>query len=253
MSPREFDQPAKVVIVDDESHAVKGLQSLLSDDKRLLVIGGISDPEEALSFIIDKKPDLLFLDIQMPVMNGFDLLKALKEKNCLPTIIFITAYDRYAVEAIKHAAFDYLLKPIEKKELKLSLDRYFAMEEKAEIKTRYVNLLEAVSPNRKIMFNSAGGFLMMDQSEILYAQADWNYAKVYRSANDAETVTMNLGAIESVLPGTRFVRINRSVIINMSYLYKVKRIARQCILKKDGIEYSFNIPLARIRHLEKLV
>ncbi len=253
MTRRELDQPVKVVIVDDEPHAVKGLQSILAEDKRLFVAGGISNPGEAVSFISEKKPDLLFLDIQMPEMNGFELLKALKETNVTPTIIFVTAYDRYAVEAIKHAAFDYLLKPIDKKELKISLDRFFAMEQEEEIKSRYLKLLEAVSPNQKIMFSSAGGFLLMDQREILYAQADWNYAKVYRSADDVEMVTMNLGAIESVLPGTRFLRINRSVIINLDYLYRVKRISRQCVLKKDGKEYTFSIPMARIRQLEKLL
>ena len=253
MIRREFDQPVKVVIVDDEPHALKGLQTMLAEDKRLLVTGTISNPRDAVSFITEKKPDLLFLDIQMPEMNGFELLQALKETGVTPTIIFITAYDRYAVEAIKHAAFDYLLKPIDTKELKNSLDRFFVQAEEEEVKQKYIKLLEEVSPKRKITFTSAGGFLLMDQKEILYAQADWNYAKVYRSADDVEMVTMNLGAIESVLPGTRFLRVNRSVIINLDYLYRVKRISRQCVLKKDGVEYTFSIPLARIRQLEKLI
>jgi two-component system, LytTR family, response regulator len=244
---------ARVVIVDDESHAVAGLRAMLSKDNRIDVLAGISNPKEAVAFILDNKPDLVFLDIQMPGMNGFDVIKALKEEHVSPAVIFVTAYDRFAIDAIRLAAFDYLLKPIDTKELERCIDRYFSVVAREEQTTRYINLLESMNPGRKVKFTTSGGFLMINMNDILYIQADWNYAKIYLSKNHAETLTMNLGAVEKILPATMFMRINRSVIVNLNHLYRVKRIARQCVLIKDDVEYAFPIPISRIRQLEKML
>lgn len=244
---------ARVVIVDDESHAIDGIRAVLSKDKRIDVLAGINNSKEAVAFILENKPDLVFLDIQMPGMNGFDVIKALKAENVSPAVIFVTAYDRFAIDAIKMAAFDYLLKPIDTKELERCLDRYFSVVANEEQTARYVNLLESMNPNRKVKFTTSGGFLMINMNDILYIQADWNYAKIFLSKNHSETLTMNLGAVEKILPATIFMRINRSVIVNLNHLYRVKRMARQCVLTKDDVEYEFPIPISRIRQLEKML
>lgn len=241
------------MIVDDEPHAVEGLKSLVKKDKRMELLAGLTDPREAVTFIKENHPDLVFLDIQMPGLNGFDVLKQLKEASVEPAVIFVTAYDRFAIDAIKHAAFDYLLKPIDQKEYQQSIDRFFSFLSKGQSPGLYRELLSAISPNRKIRFNTSGGFLLINMSDILYIQADWNYAKVYISRHRAETLTMNLGAVEKILPATSFVRINRSVIVNLDYLHRVKRFSRECILIKDGEEYVFSMPIIRIRQLEKML
>jgi two-component system, LytTR family, response regulator len=156
-------------------------------------LAGISNPKEAVAFILDNKPDLIFLDIQMPGMNGFDVIKALKEEHVSPAVIFVTAYDRFAIDAIKLAAFDYLLKPIDTKELERCLDRYFSVVASEEQATRYVNLLESMNPDRKVKFSTAGGFLMINMNDILYIQADWNYAKIYLSKNHAGNTNHEFG------------------------------------------------------------
>jgi two-component system, LytTR family, response regulator len=252
MNNQETNNPVKVVITDDEHHAVTTLESMITKDDRIEIVGTSTDPNEAVQIILDKSPDLVFLDIQMPGMNGFDVIKALKDAGVTPHVIFVTAYDHFAIEAIKHSVFDYILKPIGKKELQKSIDRFMiAFDERR--KPVYDKLLQAVNPERKIRLNVMGGFVLIALNDILYAQADWNYAKIYRSKEDEESVTMNLGAIEKILPATQFVRINRSVIVNLKYLYRIKRADRQCILKRDGVEYTFNIPVARIKYLEKIV
>ncbi len=241
------------MIVDDEPYTVASLQAMLVMDKRLEVVGTSTNPQKAVESIIEKTPDLIFLDIQMPGMNGFDLIRALHDAGVKPYVIFVTAYDHYAVEAIRYSVFDYLLKPVEHKNLQSSIDRFLDLVEDNRQEPSYNKLLEAIHPNRKVRFNNATGFILLPLNEVLYIQADWNYAKVYKSQNDTESVTMNLGAIEKVLPATQFIRINRSVIVNLTYLYRIKRADRQCILKKDGVEYSFNIPFARIKMLEKIL
>ena len=254
MNNKDLIEPtARVVIVDDELHAITGLKSILSQDARIDVIAGISKPQDAVTFIIENKPDLVFLDIQMPGMNGFDVIKNIHAEGVEPAIIFITAYDRFAIDAIKHSAIDYLLKPVDTKELSKSLDKYFRFVSKEQQTAKYMRLLESVNPNRKVKFTTSGGFLVVNMNDILFIQADWNYAKVYLSKEHSETLTMNLGAVEKILPATSFMRINRSVIVNLNHLHRVKRIARKCILEKNGEKLEFSIPVARIKQLEKML
>jgi two-component system, LytTR family, response regulator len=254
MTHKEVEpQVYKAIIVDDEPHAVDQVRKLLAEEKRIEVVAGMTNPGEALQKITAVRPDLLFLDIQMPGMNGFELVARLKEAGVHPAVIFVTAYDRFAIDAIRSSAFDLLLKPIDRKEFEMCLERYFADREKHRLETRYLELLKAVNPNQKVRFNTAGGFVVLNMNDILYIQADWNYSKVYLSADKTESLTMNLGAVEKRLPMTKFMRINRSVIVNLHYLKRVKRVARECVLEKDGREYSFPIPVVRIRQLEKLL
>lgn len=248
----EMYEPAvTAAIVDDELHAIEELKQLLIREPGIEVVTTSHNPRKAVEDILETKPDLLFLDIQMPEVSGFDVIRGLKEASFEPSVIFVTAYDNYAIQAIKAAAFDYLLKPIEKRELQKSIQRFFDYHAREERSAKYLNLLETVDYQRKIKLSSAGGFIMLNLADIIYIQADWNYAKVFTAPDKFETVTMNLGTLENLLPDKGFMRINRSNIINLSYLTRVKRLARKCFLMKDGQEYEFCIPITRIRELEK--
>ncbi|MEE4178285.1 MAG: LytTR family DNA-binding domain-containing protein [Bacteroides sp.] len=248
----EMYEPAvTAAIVDDELHAIEELKKLLTYEPGIEVLATTHEPEKAVEQILKAKPDLVFLDIQMPGVNGFDVIRGLKEASFEPSVIFVTAYDNYAIQAIKTAAFDYLLKPIEKRELQKSIQRFFDYYAKEERTAKYLNLLENVDYQRKIKLSNAGGFILVNLADIIYIQADWNYAKVFTAPDKYETVTMNLGTLENLLPDKGFMRINRSNIINLSYLTRVKRLARKCFLMKDEKEYEFCIPITRIRELEK--
>ncbi|MDX9941847.1 MAG: LytTR family DNA-binding domain-containing protein [Bacteroidales bacterium] len=248
----EMYEPAvTAAIVDDEFHFIEEMKKLLAYEPGIEVVATEHDPGQAVEQILQTKPDLVFLDIQMPVINGFEVIRDLKEASFEPSVIFVTAYDTFAIQAIKSAAFDYLLKPIEKRELQKSIQRFFDYHAREERSAKYLNLLDTVDYQRKIKLACAGGFLMMNLADIIYIQADWNYAKVYTGPDTYETVTMNLGALENLLPDKGFMRINRSNIINLSYLTRVRRLARKCFLMKDGHEYEFCIPITRIRELEK--
>ena len=244
-------QSIDVVIVDDEKHCLEALTELLIPDPRVNIVAGISQPAQAVFSLLDTKPDLVFLDIHMPGTSGFDILRKLKKQGFEPAVIFVTAFDHYAIEAIKSAAFDYLLKPVEAEELQKSLDRFFTTFATEGSKPRLVSLLETLDAKKKIRFNNSGGFVIVNPEDIIYVEADWNYSRIFTGPDKSETVTMNIGAVEEVLPARSFMRISRSVIINLNYLARVKRLARKCILEKDGQVYEFNIPIGRIRELER--
>jgi two-component system LytT family response regulator len=242
----------KCIIVDDESSSTEALGDLLSSNMRLNIADKITNPRKALETILQIKPDLIFLDIQMPGMNGFDLLEALSKTDVKPFVIFVTGFDQFAIQAIKASAFDYLLKPIDPIELNIAVERFLAQYNRNQTEAGYSVILEQITA-KKIRFNSTGGFILLNPEDIVYIQADWNYSEIHISKEKYEVVTMNLGSVEEVLPKGRFARINRSVIINLAYLEKVQRGKRLCILRKDGVSYEFKIPILRIRYLEGLV
>jgi len=241
-----------VVIVDDEDHCIKSLHNYLDADPGISVVASITDSGLAVAEIIEKKPDLLFLDIQMPGKSGFDILGELQRAGVKPCVIFVTAFENFAIQAIKASAFDYILKPVDRNELAVAVERAINQINGREPERSYSLLLEMTS-RKKLRFNTAGGFILIDPSEIVYIQADWNYSEIHLGKDKYEVVVVNLGEIEKMLPAAGFARIGRSVIVNLKYLSKVQRTKRLCILKKDEEIFQFKIPLLRIRDLEKLL
>jgi two-component system LytT family response regulator len=246
------DNPSKTldcIIVDDEEASVSELQRHLAVIPSIRVVSVLTNPEKAVTEIVARKPDLVFLDIQMPGSNGFDIVAELHETTAAPFIIFVTAYDKFAIQAIRASAFDFLLKPVIPAELALAVDRAMKKLSEESDKISYTALLE-LTLARKIRFNSTGGFVLVHPDDILYVQADWNYSEIHFSREKFEMVTLNLGAVEDMLPHDTFVRINRGTLINLRYLDRVNRRKRICILKKEDEVVEFNIPLLRIRYLE---
>lgn len=241
----------RAIIVDDDEQCIKSLATLLEKDPRIEITATFNNPTEAVTGIVMNKPDILFLDIQMPVKSGFDIISDIRNAGIEPPVIFVTAYDKFAIEAIRSAAFDYLLKPVNERELSYSLERFISSNSVQESESRYVHLLEQVAGQKKIKFNTNGGFILVDPEEIIYIKADWNYSEIHLKGGKTELVTINLGSVEKSLPENLFMRINRSIIINISFLTRVKRITRSVTLTNDSNEYSFKIPLTKIRILER--
>jgi two-component system LytT family response regulator len=253
MRERKIEQEVLTcIIVDDEMHAAKRLETLLSRNPKLTILAKLTDPRLAVGKILQLKPDLLFLDIQMPVMSGFEVLRAIYQAQVKPVVIFVTAYDEFAIQAIRSAAFDYLLKPVDETELVTAVERLLATYQQKEQAENFHKLIGQLKL-KKLRFNTTGGFMLVNPEDIVYIQADWNYSEIHVSKDKHEVVTMNIGAVEEILPAGQFARISRSVIINLAYLERVQRIRRLCTLRKDDETYEFKIPILRIRYLESLV
>lgn len=239
------------IIVDDEPDCISLVMKYLEGDTRIRVIGTISDSSRAIEQIMILKPELLLLDIEMPSVSGIEILHFLNQTQIRPFVIFITSFEKYTIEAIREAAFDYLLKPISKSELALAIERFMIKFHQKEAEVNYSSLLSIMS-QKKLKFNTTGGFILIDPDDIIYIQADYNYSEIYLSKNRREVVVMNIGSLENSLPHG-FARINRSVVINLTYLEKVHRGKKLCYIKKDNDSFTFSIPLRRIRELEKMI
>jgi len=240
----------KTMLVDDEPDATRELIEGLSAFREIEVIAHFNDPVQAVKEIVKVPPDVLFLDVQMPGMTGFDVVETLDMAGVHPVVIFVTAFDKYAIEAIRHAAFDYLLKPVEKDELARVVNRLIHTPVDVDNREMFKTLLEIVNQKKKIKLSTSGGFVLVDTEDILYVEADWNYSDIFFDETTKHMVTINLGALEKMLPEADFCRISRSILINVNYLTKVNRLKRLAYLQKDGKEYTFKIPLLNIRKLE---
>lgn len=246
------DNMITAVIIDDEPEAILGLQALAGTIEQLEIAGSTNNPAKAAALCLKTRPDVVFLDIQMPEKDGFEVLEDLHGLKFFPYAIFTTAYDQYTLKAIKAGAFDYLLKPIDRKELQDAVQK--AIENKAShsIEQSIKSLEKAVKNHRKLRFNTRSGFILIHPDEIFYIHADANYSEIFLSASQREVVSMNLGMVETMLP-EQFIRISRSLIINSTYLIKLSGVNKKCQLRKESHEMEFCVPEKHMALLKRML
>lgn len=243
----------RALIVDDEEEARNLLEWLLYRIPDVEVIGKASSADEALDMVINCLPDLVFLDVQMPEKNGFQLVEYFKKYLLNTKVIFVTAHVEFAINALKVSAFDYLLKPVLISQLTETMQRYKAERIQASKDRKVELLLEMANKPCKLKFNTRSGYILVSPAEIMYCEADVNYTRLYFNRENREIITLNLGRIEEVLSLYSFFRISRSVLINIAFLKKADRQTKKCLLIKGDEKIQLDIPPNHIRELEKLI
>lgn len=239
----------KAIIVDNENKAIRVLRELLKDFEDITVVGSAGSVDEALPLVLEKKPDLVFLDVQMPKKNGFELLHELRDYKMRPAIIFVTAFDEYAIHAIRHAAFDYLLKPVDPRELMKAIHRLRAAI--AGGKEHTGNYPDVTLKPNKVRFPLRARTLFIDPSEIIFVQAEGNYSELFLTENRKQMVSLYLSEVMEKLPAECFLRISRSEAINLKTLTTLDRKKRTCTLVAEGKEYIFKVPVRYLKILEE--
>jgi DNA-binding LytR/AlgR family response regulator len=177
----------------------------------------------------------------------------LNETHLKPEIVFVTAYDKYAIEAFKYAAFHYLLKPIDKEDLSQTIERLEKKLETESFAEKVKNLIQYLEPNTRIKLNTRVGYILIDPEEIIYCMADGSYTEIYLKNNTKHISTFHLGKISGLLPETLFFRISRSIIINLSCLKEINRKKKTCILIYGNEEIIFDIPQKQLKELENVI
>jgi two-component system LytT family response regulator len=213
-------------LVDDEESSLSSLREKIGRHcPQVTIIAACGSAQTAIEAIDSGRPDIVFLDIEMPVMNGFLMLQQLQFKNF--DLIFTTAYDHYAIKAIRFSALDYLMKPIEIEELKMAVKR--AVEKKElkapnhQLELLLENLLPKKNVYQRIAIPTAEGLQFVNLGDIIYLEANINYTYFYLSGNHKYIVSRTLKDFEEMLPADVFVRIHNSYIINKNYAEKYIR------------------------------
>ena len=241
----------KILIVDDEPEARELLNYMLQGVEGLDVVALAGHVDEGLQHLKKERPDLVFLDIQMPDKDGFHFIEQVHENDYHPGIIFVTAYEHYAIQAIRNSVFDYILKPVHQEELEGAIERFREKGSKVQERDlqKLVNALRGGSPTR-IKLNTRSGYVLIDPLEIVYCKADGNYTHIQLTRGSCEVTTQNLGAIEEILNGNSFFRASRSYLLNLRYISRVDRKSSHCLLEYPGNSWSIKIPAQKIRLLE---
>ncbi|MCP4311606.1 MAG: response regulator transcription factor [Bacteroidetes bacterium] len=241
----------KILIVDDKPEARELLEFILQEEDGLKVVGLAGGVDEALELLKQEGPDLVLLDIQMPDKDGFHFIEQVKQSGIETGIIFVTAFDHYAIQAIRNSVFDYIMKPIMQKELFEAIDRFRNRDGKRE-KQNLSELLEVLKGygTGKMKLNTRSGYILINPSEVVYCKADGNYTHLQLESGSSEITTQNLGAIEELLVSAAFFRVSRSYLVNLKFLARVDRKSSLCILEYNSDSYSIKIPSQKIRMLE---
>ncbi|WP_233524406.1 LytR/AlgR family response regulator transcription factor [Mucilaginibacter conchicola] len=220
----------KAVILDDEERGSSLLNRKLKGfEGDLEVMAVFNDPYKALSKMMDLEPDVLFLDVEMPGLNGFQFLEKLGAFNF--QVIFTTAYDSYTLEALRLSAVDYLLKPIDEDELHTAIFRL----KKRVFEQDKTKKVEDLSRNR-LALPTAEGVYLVDKTSIIRVEAMSNYSTFYLSDAKKIVVSKTLKEYENVLTEAYFLRINRSVIVNLDYIVKYRKGDGGTLEMADGTE-----------------
>ncbi|MBN1820758.1 MAG: response regulator transcription factor [Prolixibacteraceae bacterium] len=223
----------KALLVDDEPEAIEYLTTLIAESSpNVDVVATASDIKEAFQKITCIYPDLVFLDIQLHEQTGFDLIKKLNEVSLSPYIVFVTAYDQFAIDAFKANALDYLLKPVEADDLIRVLNKYSLSSKNENISRQLDNLLNHYQT--KIKFATRTGYIFLLPNDIVYCKADGNYTEIFLNDGSKKVVCQNLKKLTKILPATQFIRISRFHIINELYLAEVNRVKKEFILEVNG-------------------
>ncbi|HEX7366247.1 MAG TPA: LytTR family DNA-binding domain-containing protein [Pelobium sp.] len=231
----------KVVLVDDETHCIETLEIMLNGfQNKVEIIGKFSHPLVALDFIKTNEFDILFLDIEMPELSGFDLLSQVQSFNF--DVVFITAYNKYAIKAFQYSALNYLLKPVDTAELLACLHQW-ELKAVKPLNTAQLTFLMDLFQNTnrgafKIAFPTTLGLEFIEISEIIRCQSDSNYTNVYLKKSKPLLICRTLKEVESILANHGFIRIHQSHLINPLHLKSFIRNDGGYVIMEDGEKIS---------------
>jgi len=227
----------KTVIVDDEINALEALEWKLNRYVDGLSIIKCNAPKEAIEIIEREKPDLVFLDIEMPEMDGFTLLQQLMYTSF--DLIFTTAHDEFALKAIKVSAIDYLLKPVDKDELISAVDKVKASRKGNHLEDKLQSLFSNLKgKNDKISIAADGKLFLLDKDDVIMLKSDKSYTTIYLKDKKTILVTKTLKEVEKKFQHIDFFRVHASYLINMNHVKEYSKSMGGILTMSEGLEAS---------------
>lgn len=229
-----------VIIIDDEAKSIEVIESLIATYcPDIRIVGTANNIQDGAKEIIINQPDIVFLDVEMPGGNGFELLEMLKTRNF--DVVFITAHNKYAISAIKHSALDYLLKPIEVKEFLETIEKIKSNGKNRALK--YDVLFENLSGKspKKLVVTSTKGYEYIPVENIVRIESERSYARIFLNNGRVIMVSKSLNEYQNMLCADTFFRIHNSHLINLNHVVMYYRTDGGYVEMSD----KSNIPISR--------
>ncbi len=238
----------RTLIVDDEPLARERIKRFLASERDLELVGECAEGHEAVAAIRTLKPDLVFLDIQIPELDGFGVLKAVGVAE-MPAVIFVTAYDRYALQAFDVNALDYLLKPYNRERFRKAVERaraHLSNGAKGELNERLLSLLENFKsePSRhleRLMIKSSGRVFFLRTEELDWIEAEGNYLRLH-VGRESHLVRETMNRLASKLNPDKFLRIHRSTLVNIERIKELQPLfsGDYVVILRDGKQLTLS-------------
>jgi len=239
--------PIRTLIVDDEPLCRERLRTLLQEDPEISLVGECGDGAEAVAALREQECDLVFLDVQMPVLDGLEVVEAVGPER-LPTVVFVTAYDRYALRAFEVQALDYLLKPFDRERFAKALARakaHVRRDRSAEASRQLLALLGDVRPGlrhlERLVIKSGGRIFFLKMEEVDWIEAAGNYLRLHVGA-ETHLLRETMNALEGRIDPSRFLRIHRSTIVNIERIREIQPAFHGdfVVILRDGTQLALS-------------
>lgn len=242
-------RPIRILVVDDEPLAREKIRQMARRDSGIEIVGECSNGAEAIAAVREMSPDLVLLDVQMPECGGFEALEALRNEERVPAVIFVTAYDQYAVRAFEVHALDYLLKPFDRERFETAIKRaraYLRSEPRSNgLDGKILALLEQLRAEKsyaeRLVVREGGRVFFLETGEIDWIEAEGNYVNVH-TARKSHLMRETITGLESQLDPRRFVRIHRSAIVNIGSVKELQPWSHGefRVILRDGTELTLS-------------
>lgn len=223
----------QILLVDDENDALEALEWKLNNYIDEIEVTTCNSPIKAIDIINEDKPDVVFLDIQMPEMDGFTMIEKLDNRDF--NLVFTTAHDEFALKAIKVSAIDYLLKPVDKDELLTAMDKIKVAKKGDVLENKLQLLLNNLSPNNdKINITADGKVYLLDRDDVIMLKSDKSYTTIYLKNEQQILVSKTLKEVEKKFMFSEFFRVHNSYLINLNHVKEyVKGLGGELVMTND--------------------
>ncbi len=222
----------KTLIVDDEPVARKVLREELEQFDNVSIVGDAQDGASALASILELRPDLVFLDLQMPGLGGFEVIRRLQASRHIPVIVIVTAFDQYAIQAFESGAIDYLLKPVTQERLAQAIDRAARIHASPAVSAEQLANLQEIAesvhskPSRRIVARAGDEYLLLNADEVYAFEAEADLVWII-TAKKRYLATQTLKVLQEKLRNTSFRRIHRNALVNIDHIRKMSTLTSQ--------------------------
>ncbi len=229
----------KILLVDDETDALEALEWKLKKHLKSVEITTCNSPVKAIDIINEAKPDVVFLDIQMPEMDGFTMIEKLDNRDF--NLIFTTAHDEYALKAIKVSAIDYLLKPIDKDELLLALDKAKKFSNVGLLENKLEILLNNLNDSSdKINISADGKVYLLEKDDVIMLKSDKSYTTIFLKSEKQILVSKTLKEVEKKFQFPEFYRVHNSYLVNLHHVKEYMKGLGGELIMTNGLTASIS-------------
>jgi DNA-binding LytR/AlgR family response regulator len=240
------------IIIEDDEEALSLLEIYLQAFEEIELIAKTTSPEKGIQFLKKNNPNIVFLDIDMPDIDGLEVAETIRENDLKTEVVFTTAYNKYAYRALHVEPLDYLLKPFGPEEIITVINRYQTKIKRKELERRMDFLMKNNKAIPKVKLPTRTGIVFINPDDIMLYKADLNYCRIYMKDGEEELIMLNINKVISVINSNRVFKVNRSAYINLQYLKKIDRKTRVCLLNYKNLTLKTRIKRSSLSYVEKL-